>query len=695
MAGALFDWLDHRTGYRAVLSAMLLEHVPGGARWRYIWGSALVFVFSLQLVTGLLLMMAYSPGDTTAWASVHFIQYQMDFGWLIRGLHHFGSQTMMVLIALHMLQVVLAGAQLPPREFNWWIGMGLLGITFGLSLTGYLLPWDQKGYYATRVATSIAGSLPGAGDFIKKILVGGPDFGNATLTRFFALHVGILPLALIILLVAHIALFRRHGVTAPRNVTTVEYFWPRQVFRDQVACLVVFAIMVALVCGVFGKHGNEVTDPNRPAGEEPGWYERIAHAGQQGLGANLDAPADRDTAGYPARPEWYFLFLFQLLKYFEGDLLLVGTVIIPNAAALWLCFLPLLGYGRMRPFGYSVGVLTMVLLLGAIAVLTVLAFASDSKEWAPKAVEYLGASAEEQEKAGKTAADFEDKVQKAEVEAKRAAQLAMYGVPEEGARYLLRRDPLTKGHALFKTNCAACHSFTTREGDNFKGFTEGEFKASDLGDWGTEKWIRGLLNNPGDPHYFGRTPLKGMQNWKAGVLRKREKKKLSDKEITEQEAEFVEIAKWLADQANPVDKRDKKLEERAQPLFENHCSSCHRVGDTGGEDAPELTNYGSQEWIRGMIMAPGHASRYGRNYQRETPEGEKAPNIGLMPAFRPDKTSGPGADIGWEEFLVANPGIPPIQVLPLSDIERELIIRFMKRDDRVVFGGTPIAGVKR
>src|SRR4051812_45962809 len=205
---------------------MLLEEIAGGARWRYVWGSTLLFVFSLQVVTGILLMTAYSPGDTSAWGSVHFIQYQMDFGWLIRGLHHFGSQTMMVLIALHMLQVVLAGAQLPPREFNWWLGMGLLGVTFGLSLTGYLLPWDQKGYWATRVATNIAGTLPTGGEFVQRLGVGGPDYGNHPLTRFFALHVGVLPLTLIVLLVFHIAMFRRHGVTAPANVEGQEYFWP-------------------------------------------------------------------------------------------------------------------------------------------------------------------------------------------------------------------------------------------------------------------------------------------------------------------------------------------------------------------------------------------------------------------------------------------------------------------------------------
>src|SRR5262245_12771680 len=112
IVGNLGNWLDHRTGYRRLVSAMLLEHIPGGAKWRYVWGSTLTFVFAVQLITGVLLMTAYSPGSTTAWSSVYFIQYEMDFGWLIRGLHHFGSQTMVVLLGVHMLQVVIAGAHL-------------------------------------------------------------------------------------------------------------------------------------------------------------------------------------------------------------------------------------------------------------------------------------------------------------------------------------------------------------------------------------------------------------------------------------------------------------------------------------------------------------------------------------------------------------------------------------------------------
>src|SRR5262245_37128842 len=162
-------------------------------------------------------MTAYSPGNSTAWGSVYYIQYEMEFGWLIRGLHHFGSGTMVVLLGIHMLQVVIAGAHLPPREVNWWLGLMLMGLVLGMSLTGYLLPWDQKGYWATQVATSILGGIPGVGDAARTVLVGGPEYGNHTLSRFYALHVAILPATIVILLVAHVAVFRRHGITTPKD----------------------------------------------------------------------------------------------------------------------------------------------------------------------------------------------------------------------------------------------------------------------------------------------------------------------------------------------------------------------------------------------------------------------------------------------------------------------------------------------
>ena len=508
---------------------MLLEHIPGGARWRaYVWGSCLAFVFTIQLVTGVLLMTAYSPGDTAAWGSVHFIQYQMDFGWLIRGLHHYGSQTMVVLLAVHMLQVVIAGAQLPPREFNWWLGIGLLSVVLGLSLTGYLLPWDQKGYYATQVATNIAGGIPGIGEFMKTIVVGGPLYGNHTLTRFYALHVWILPAALIVLLlVFHLALFRKHGVTHPKVkpegtpnrivlpmirdillaagvygalhllkvaeptailaasifgvfalsrpfIKSVQtgWFWPDQAFRDLVVCMFIFAILVSLV--LYSGHGNAVQRPAPANPDEPlTLYEKWAHAGQDGLGANLDAPADPEAAGYPARPEWYFLFLFQLLKYFTGPNRLIGTLYIPNGALLLLLILPLLGFGRMRRFGHVVSILVVLGLLGGAAALTLIAMQEDEVEDVIPTpnVEFLPLSPEQKqqvldfkfipmsEKKLKDAEGFKHREHVAHEEAKRAVELAMSGNPVDGSRELLRKDPVTRGPKLFETKCAVCHTY--------------------------------------------------------------------------------------------------------------------------------------------------------------------------------------------------------------------------------------------
>ncbi|MBM4072590.1 MAG: cytochrome B6 [Planctomycetes bacterium] len=671
MFGKLSDWFDHRTGYRKFRDAMLLEHIPGGAKWRYVWGSTLVFVFMIQLVTGVLLMTAYSPGDSTAWGSVYFIQYEMDFGWLIRGLHHFGSQTMVVLLGLHMLQVVIAGAHLPPREINWWLGLALLGVTLGLSLTGYLLPWDQKGYWATQVATNIMRDAPVIGPYLQRFLVGGPEYGNHTLTHFYTLHVGILPPTLIVLVIAHLAVFRRHGVTSPRNAQGEDMFWPAQAFRDLVVSLIIFGAMLALV--IYAGHGNKIDGP-----EPDGMYEKAAKAGRAGLGANLDAPADPDTQGYPARPEWYFLFLFQLLKYFPGDSKFIATMVIPMGVGALLFLLPLFGYGRMRKFGHFIGVLVIVALLAGVGVLTCLAFADDEPQG------FLNFPCNDVKKAEK----FQEDLVKASKEAGRAVNLAHAGIPAEGARELLRKDPLLRGETLFKQNCAVCHNFSVAapEGD-FKGFHDADAKAPDLGGFGTEKWIRGLLENPKDKKYFGSTKLTGMINWRKRIEEERADWKVQDapevykKKIAEQDADLDKVARFIAEQAKPKEKRDKTVLSEGVKSFSARkihlrCQSCHTIGDDGGSQGPDLTDYGSQEWIRLMIMSPGHAKRYG--------------DKNTMPAFR--NLESPGAEVHEMLFREIDPkGV----VVNMSDIDRELIIRWMTRDHRVIFGGNTISGAPK
>ena len=212
MIKALSSWLENRTGIGALTKEALFERVPGGARWRYVWGSTLTFAIMVQFITGIFLWMAYSPSASTAWESVYYIQYEMSFGSTLRGIHHWTAQIMVVLLVLHLVQVVIDSAYRAPREFNFWFGVILLFITLATSLTGYLLPWDQKGFWATKVATNLAGVVPLIGGDIQKVVVGGSDYGHHTLTRFFALHAGVLPASLIMLIVVHIYLFRKHGI---------------------------------------------------------------------------------------------------------------------------------------------------------------------------------------------------------------------------------------------------------------------------------------------------------------------------------------------------------------------------------------------------------------------------------------------------------------------------------------------------
>jgi ubiquinol-cytochrome c reductase cytochrome b subunit len=714
MITRMLDWLDHRAGVRKLVAMTLLEGVPGGANWRYVWGSTLAFVFSIQLITGVMLMTAYSPSASQAWSSVHFIQYKMDFGWLIRGLHHFGSQTMMVLIGLHMLQVVIAGAHLPPREVNWWLGIGLLSVTLGLSLTGYLLPWDQKGYWATDVATNIAGSLPGLGGDVKQQAVGGPDSGNHTLTRFYGLHVAILPGSLILLLVAHIAIFRRHGVTCKENQEGLvnkpenehaagsEPFWPRQAFYDMIACMAVFAIMLGLVLYGFA---HKVEPPPREDGSEPSLYETIARAGVHGKGAELDAAADRSTSNYPARPEWYFLALFQLLKYFPGDSAIYGTVVIPNGVMIVLILLPFFGIGPLRNFGHFFGILVIFFLLAGAVLLTLKAFDDDS----PSGILWGVMKDKSDEKAVEKADGFVHAVHDAEKLAQRACQLAMNGSPVEGGHFLIRNDPFTTGQQLFKIKCAACHSFTAQPSDTGK---DGNPKfesmvgktASDLGNFGSKEWVRGLLKDPTDNHYFGlvkrdekdqngkeiKVPgLTRMEGWRIGIDKAR---KAGTVDAAVQDKQFDKIAEWLEyiGKTPKALRKDDALIKAGQDAFgakKNRCTSCHAVEmylkddkkwekDTDPSlDAPDLTEYGSADWLRGMIMRPGHKSRYGER--------------NLMPAFRPK--DGVGAEIGLQEFRETNEKTPDKMIQELSDVDRELIIRWILRDYRPVYGGAPIS----
>ena len=402
------NWLDSRTGYKALISHLLDEPVRGGASWAYVFGSLLLFVLINQALTGVLLMAFYAPSATDAWASVAYIQDQVQLGWFIRGMHSSGASVMVLGMAAHLGQVALFGAYRAPREASWLSGLFLLLLVLGFALTGYLLPWDQKGYWATQVATSLLGATPLVGETLQTLVQGGSSYGNLTLTHFYSLHVFVLPAIVAALVIAHVALFRRHGVTprwgrADAELTrTTTRFWPSQAVRD----LVVGAALLGLMAlWVSRTHGTE-----------------------------LSAPAD-PASRYDARPEWYFLPLYQLLKYFPGQLEIVAALGAPALFLLVLFVVPFID--RARDTTPTRRVLPLVLVGGSAVAMMVLAVLSRHQD--------------------ATNPKYRDGLAAAQQEAQRARRLALQGVPAAGGTAVYLNDPLEKGRLLFREHCQSCH----------------------------------------------------------------------------------------------------------------------------------------------------------------------------------------------------------------------------------------------
>ena len=206
----LFTWLDEHLGLNDLYKATLDRPEPKGNWWNTL-GSASLFLFILQGVTGIFLAVYYTPSPDHAYDSIQYIMNDVAFGWLIRGIHHWGASLMVLVVFIHMIRVFVTASYKYPRELNWVIGVGLLLLTLGMGFTGYLLPMDQKSYWATQVGTAIAGSVPFIGNFILKVLRGGTDISALTLSRFFAAHIWMLPAALAGLIGVHIYLVIRHG----------------------------------------------------------------------------------------------------------------------------------------------------------------------------------------------------------------------------------------------------------------------------------------------------------------------------------------------------------------------------------------------------------------------------------------------------------------------------------------------------
>jgi quinol-cytochrome oxidoreductase complex cytochrome b subunit len=213
----IYAWLDERVGLQGIYKDVLDRPEPRGSWWNTL-GSASLFLFVLQGVTGIFLTTYYTPSPDHAYDSITYIMNGVAFGWLIRGIHHWGATLMVVVVFIHLLRVFVTASFKYPRELTWLIGVGLLLLTLGMGFTGYLLPWDQRAYWATTVGTQIAGTVPLIGEIILKALRGGAELSALTLQRFFSAHIWMLPALLAGLIGAHLYLVIRHG----------ESHWPRK-----------------------------------------------------------------------------------------------------------------------------------------------------------------------------------------------------------------------------------------------------------------------------------------------------------------------------------------------------------------------------------------------------------------------------------------------------------------------------------
>lgn len=311
-------FIEERLPVGAALRKFLREPQPDNVSWAHTFGSALLFVLILQVLTGGLLLLFYAPSPASAWESVDYLIANFTSAKLARSLHVWGASLLIVLATAHILRVTIHGAYKRPREINWLSGLAAFFLVLGFAFTGYLLPWDQKGYWGTEVGTQMIAKAPLLGPWLARLLRGGEEIGAYTLSRFFALHVFFLPALLVAMVGLHLYLLRRHKIAPDpepekRSGRTFP-FYPHQMFRDSAVALGILAALLLL----------SLLSP-----------------------AGLEMKADPSDTSYDPRPEWYFLAHYELLRLF-GALEILPIAVIPTLIVLLLLALPFLDRSEHR-----------------------------------------------------------------------------------------------------------------------------------------------------------------------------------------------------------------------------------------------------------------------------------------------------------------------------------------------------------
>jgi cytochrome b6 len=298
----LFRWVDERYGISPLVEFFEHKQVPVGEHsivWYYLGGTTLFF-FTMQILSGVLLLMYYQPGESTSYESMRFLTTKVPFGWLIRSVHCWSAHLMILSLVVHMFSTLMLKAYRPPRELTWVTGFALFGLALGFGFSGYLLPWNELAFFATAVGTDSVKSVPVVGDWLLNVLRGGPDVTINTLYRFFALHVCILPILTAGLIGIHLLFIQRQGMALPLGKSEPRRgmkFFPNFAMRD--LALWLNCLIVLLVLALFLPYGS----------------------GIPGVEWELGQKADPLAPAYPGiKPEWYFLWIYQLLKEFPPHL---------------------------------------------------------------------------------------------------------------------------------------------------------------------------------------------------------------------------------------------------------------------------------------------------------------------------------------------------------------------------------------
>jgi len=349
-----WEWLDDRAGISDAINPLAKHLVPKDAKWFYVFGSATLFCFLLQVITGVALALLYQPTTADAYASLQYISTEVPLGSILRGIHYFGASAMIILVGIHMIRVYLMAAFKYPREMSWITGVILLLMTVAMGFTGQLLRFDAKGIWSVVVGAEQAGRLPFVGTLAGKFFLGGDTLGGATLSRFFAFHVFLIPAIIFALLGFHIYLVFRNGISEPpkggrllkrdtykqwyENMLKKEGvpFWPNAAWRDMAFGLLVVLIILVLATVV----------------------------GPPEIGKPPD-PTDIDTN---PRPDWYLLWIFAMFALIPRSLESYAIVILPVIAGIVLIMLPVwFNTGERsalrRPWSIGI-VLTLVTMIG-------------------------------------------------------------------------------------------------------------------------------------------------------------------------------------------------------------------------------------------------------------------------------------------------------------------------------------------